>query len=382
MFAALAVGLSLVAAACGERRRRHGTARHHRRDDDDRCRTTTHRHRRRDDRHRRRPTRTGRDDRRHRRRHDGRSPPATSAMTITIDINPDAVWEDGTPITCGRLRVHVAGEPEHAWLDQAPPATTRSSGRRPARATSRSSSASARSTRRTRACSTRSSRRPPSTTAWTSRPTSRPSMPISARPYMLDSWSENEIELRARTRTGGANQHVTEHVTRHRLRRPATPRSPRSRPARSTSSTRSSSRASRTRSPTRTSVPAIGFGGDYEALYFQMGEDEYRPVRRRRRTARRSRSRSTVTRCSQQIYVPLVDGRELLQCGPIVPGPYCPEALRPTTPTTRQRAEQIMTDAGWAKNGDGFWADATATCPRSAGWSTPATPAVRAPRRT
>ena len=44
--------------------------------------------------------------------------------------------------------------------------------------------------------------------------------------------------------------------------------------------------------------------------------------------------------------------------------------------TTRTAAEQILTDAGWEKNGDGFWAKDGAA-PRSAGWSTPATPAVR-----
>ena len=43
--------------------------------------------------------------------------------------------------------------------------------------------------------------------------------------------------------------------------------------------------------------------------------------------------------------------------GPIVPGPYCDDAgLRPT-PTTRQRRETILTDAGWTKNGDGMWAN-------------------------
>ncbi len=38
-----------------------------------------------------------------------------------------------------------------------------------------------------------------------------------------------------------------------------------------------------------------------------------------------------MTRCSQQIYAPLVEGAELLQCGPIVPGPYCTDAWADNT---------------------------------------------------
>ena len=41
---------------------------------------------------------------------------ATCAMTVTFDLNPDAVWDDGSPITVGRLRVHVARHAEHARL--------------------------------------------------------------------------------------------------------------------------------------------------------------------------------------------------------------------------------------------------------------------------
>ena len=39
-------------------------------------------------------------------------------MTLTFDINPDAVWEDGIADHVGGLRVLVAGAAEHAWLDR------------------------------------------------------------------------------------------------------------------------------------------------------------------------------------------------------------------------------------------------------------------------
>ena len=80
-------------------------------------------------------------------------------------------------------------------------------------------------------------------------------------------------------------------------------------------------------------VPAITFGGDYEALYFQMGDDEsyagpfadddYRhafvkSIDREALFAARSTPRSSRV-------------AELLQCGPIVPGPYCTDAWADVT---------------------------------------------------
>ena len=64
----------------------------------------------------------------------------------------------------------------------------------------------------------------------------------------------------------------------------------------------------------------------------------------------------------QQIYAPLVEGGELLQCGPIVPGDYCTDAWADVT-YDQAGAEQILTDAGWTKNGDGFWADPDGNVP-------------------
>ena len=89
---ALAVGLSLVAAACGDD------------DDADTADTPTDEDRRhRTRRPHRKRRRTGGDDRSTGRRPKHRTgtdaPAGDVAMTVTFDINPDAVWEDGTPIT-------------------------------------------------------------------------------------------------------------------------------------------------------------------------------------------------------------------------------------------------------------------------------------------
>ena len=39
-------------------------------------------------------------------------------MTLTIDINPDAVWEDGSPITWEDFQCTWQAIPEHAGLAQ------------------------------------------------------------------------------------------------------------------------------------------------------------------------------------------------------------------------------------------------------------------------
>ena len=54
--------------------------------------------------------------------------------------------------------------------------------------------------------------------------------------------------------------------------------------------------------------------------------------------------------------------RELLQCGPIVPGTYCGDAWADNT-YDPAAAEALLTEAGWAKNGDGFWADPDGNVP-------------------
>ncbi len=56
-----------------------------------------------------------------------------------------------------------------------------------------------------------------------------------------------------------------------------------------------------------------------------------------------------------QIYAPFAQGTPLLTCGAIAPGPYCdPETFTDTYDP--EGAVQLLTDAGWTQNGDGFWA--------------------------
>ena len=52
--------------------------------------------------------------------------PAAGGMTLTIKLNPDAVWDDGTPITSADLECTCKATLEHAWLAEHDWATTRS----------------------------------------------------------------------------------------------------------------------------------------------------------------------------------------------------------------------------------------------------------------
>ena len=68
-------------------------------------------------------------------------------------------------------------------------------------------------------------------------------------------------------------------------------------------------------------------------------------------------------RCSTQIYAPIVEGAAAAELRPDRPRPVLPDPVLRRTRTTRQARSSILTDAGWTKNGDGFWANADGEVP-------------------
>ncbi|MFZ9338979.1 MAG: ABC transporter substrate-binding protein, partial [Ilumatobacteraceae bacterium] len=93
------------------------------------------------------------------------------------------------------------------------------------------------------------------------------------------------------------------------------------------------------------------FGGDYEGFYFQQKCGPFaNPIFRA--AFSKSIDRDALF---QQIYVPL-GGESPLQCGPIVPGPYCngDEFANSYDPAG---AEALLTENGWTKGADGYWLD-------------------------
>jgi len=95
---------------------------------------------------------------------------------------------------------------------------------------------------------------------------------------------------------------------------------------------------------------SVKYGGDYEGFYFNQKCGPFAdPVFRE--AFSKSIDREAVF---QQIYIPITPDGQLLQCGPMVPGPYCngDEFLNSYDP---EGAVKVLEDAGWEKNDEGFW---------------------------
>ncbi len=99
---------------------------------------------------------------------------------------------------------------------------------------------------------------------------------------------------------------------------------------------------------------ATAAGGDYEALYFQQNEGPLAdPIFRE--AFSKSIDRQALF---DEIYGPIFAtvGAEggLLNCGPIVEGPYCPDDIFQNT-YDPDGAATLLTDNGWERNSDGLW---------------------------
>ncbi|MCX6536052.1 MAG: ABC transporter substrate-binding protein [Actinobacteria bacterium] len=101
----------------------------------------------------------------------------------------------------------------------------------------------------------------------------------------------------------------------------------------------------------------IDYGGDYEAFYFQQKCGPFADPNFRAAFSM-SIDRDALFK---QIYIPL-GGKELLQCGPMVPGPFCngDEFAGSYDPAG---AESLLTENGWTKGADGFWVDPSGKVP-------------------
>ena len=111
-----------------------------------------------------------------------------------------------------------------------------------------------------------------------------------------------------------------------------------------------------------------GYGTNYEGLYFQQGvdctPDETRSCAFKdadfRHAFAKSIDRNLIL---ANIYDPIFPGGPLLNCGLWVPtiGPWCDDTIFGKADGTdgyfdSAGAEKILTDAGWAKDGNGMWA--------------------------
>ena len=98
----------------------------------------------------------------------------------------------------------------------------------------------------------------------------------------------------------------------------------------------------------------IEFGGDYEAFYYQADPNRGGPFADPifRQAFAMSVDRQAVF---EQIYVPLADGQgSVLNCGPIVPGPFCPDGAFDGQ-YDPEGAAALLEENGWVKDGSGMW---------------------------
>jgi len=103
---------------------------------------------------------------------------------------------------------------------------------------------------------------------------------------------------------------------------------------------------------------SVQAGGDYEAFYFNQKCGPFAdPIFRAAFSMSIDREA-----LFEQIYIPISATGVLLQCGPIVPGPFC-VGDEFAGSFDAGGAETLLTDNGWAKDGDGFWAKAGESAP-------------------
>ena len=275
-----------------------------------------------------------------------------AAMRITYDINPDAVWEDGTPITYADFEclynatMNSVGSLTTVGYDQIlemrqgesekqvivdfktvyAPYRGLFSAPGPLKAAAFDD------------CNDISG-------------DLQTDFPMSSRPYMLESWDESQSILVPNENYWGDDKPVTERIVMV--------------PKADVETELASLLAGEVDfiypqySPELAAAVAedpsvavsINYGGDFEGLYFQQQEGPFAdPVFRE--AFAKSIDRDALF---QQVYIPIAADATLLNCGPIVPGRYCDDAFADIT-YDQAAADQLLTDAGWEKNGEGYWA--------------------------
>jgi peptide/nickel transport system substrate-binding protein len=89
--------------------------------------------------------------------------------------------------------------------------------------------------------------------------------------------------------------------------------------------------------------------GAFEAFYFQSFDGPFADADYRKAFAKSI----DVDAVYAQIYEPFAAGVPLLKCGPIAPGPYCNDSFADTYDP--EGAAALLEGAGWTKGADGFW---------------------------
>jgi peptide/nickel transport system substrate-binding protein len=283
---------------------------------------------------------------------EGEAPAGDVAMTVTVNLNPDAVWQDGTPITVADL--------ECSWRAALnTPASILTAGHDKITAIREGESdkqAIIEFSEVYGPYKTLLDRIIQADSVENCDDISgdfQTEMPLSARAYMIESWSESQLVAVPNPNYYG-DAPVTETVV-------MVPQTDQDTEVASILSGQvdfiypqyGDSIGNATRDDPNLEL-SVNSGGDYEGFYFQQLEGPFAdPVYRE--AFSKSIDRESLF---QQIYAPIYASAgaegELLNCGPIVQGPYCPEDTFQNT-YDPAAAEALMTEDGWTKNGEGLW---------------------------
>lgn len=281
---------------------------------------------------------------------------ASNGMTITYDIAPEAVWEDGSPITVADFKatwdaiLNTPGSLSTVGYDQITSVEAGTSDKQVV-ATFKSVYApykglfggliKAGAVENTADISGDFA----------------DFIPYSGRPYKMDSWSESQIVYVPNENYWGTDKAVTPKIVMV--------------PKADSDTEIASIKAGEvdfiypqyfggiTEAVAQDNITSkVTFGGDYEGLYFNNKCGPFAdPIFRA--AVSMSIDREALF---EQIYIPISDQGVLLECGPIVPGPNCTgdEFAGSYDPTG---AETLLTDNGWAKGSDGYWAKGSESAP-------------------
>ena len=279
-------------------------------------------------------------------------------MTVTYTLSDAAVWSDGSPMSCGRLRVHVAGLAQHPRVDHHHRLRPDRSRSRPAPPTRKSSSTSI-----TPFAAWKTLFDQPILQGLAVRGLQRRDRRLQRRLHVRQQrLHDDRVDARADRVRGQPGLHRPE-GPQDRRRSSSFP--PRTAPTLLKSGTVDFIFPQcYTGLDQELADPNIDFaaegGGSYEGLYFQQDDN---CVPRREPFVRLRRRRFPcgvleVDRHRRRVPAdlrPVRAGSAAADLRPGRPRPVLRPGVQPT-PTTPRAPTQILTDAGWAKNADGFWA--------------------------
>jgi peptide/nickel transport system substrate-binding protein len=273
------------------------------------------------------------------------TPPASAGMTVTYDLNPDAVWEDGSPITAADFKatweaaLNTPGSISTVGYDQI---TSVEAGSSDKQVVVEFKSVYGPYKGLLKAASVKNTSDISADFA--------DFIGFSGRPWVMKSWSPSQVVYVPNKNYWGDDKAASEELVIV--------------PMADDDTQVASIKAGEVdfvypqfyggieeayADPNITLQKE--FGGDYEGFYFQQKCGPFaNPIFRA--AFSKSIDRDALF---QQIYVPL-GGESPLQCGPIVPGPYCngDEFANSYDPAG---AEALLTENGWTKGADGYWLD-------------------------